>query len=117
MPESCLSFARELASGAVDKRYEINVLIRQFLKNWALDRVERVTLAILRIATYELLHRKDIPAAVVIDEAIELGKFYAGPDSKRLINGVLDRIRRHLEWEKTTPHQPEVADSHCPSER
>ena len=48
--------------------------------------------ALLRQATFELLHRPDVPMAVVIDEAVELAKSYGGDDSPRFVNGVLARI-------------------------
>jgi N utilization substance protein B len=89
-------FAKELATGTIQHLFEINELLVKFLQNWALSRVEKVCLAILRIAVYELLYRTDIPAAVTINEAVELAKLYGGEDSKRLINGVLDKIQRNL---------------------
>ncbi|MDR2664507.1 MAG: transcription antitermination factor NusB [Puniceicoccales bacterium] len=97
LPERSLSYARQLVEGTVANLFEINGLLAKFLDNWSLDRVQRVSLAILRVAVYELLYGKNIPKAVVINEAIELTKLYGGPDSKRIVNGLLDRIRRHLE--------------------
>jgi N utilization substance protein B len=97
LPEEQLKFARELAEGTIENLFPVNELLSKFLDNWSLERLEKVSLAILRLATYELLRRKDIPPAVTINEAIELCKTYADPDSKRIINGVLDRIRRYLE--------------------
>jgi N utilization substance protein B len=97
LPEESLAYGRLLAEGTVAHLFEINALLKKFLSNWTLDRVEKVSLAILRIAVYELLFlQSDVPPLVTINEAIELGKLYADPDSKRLINGVLDNIRRHL---------------------
>jgi len=48
---------------------------------------------ILRVATYELLFRKDIPEKVILNEAIEIAKQYGSEDSSRFVNGILDRIR------------------------
>jgi N utilization substance protein B len=93
---AALAFGRELATGTISQLFSINELLAKFLDHWTLDRVERVPLAILRLAAHELLHCPDVPATVVINEAIEIGKIYAGPESKRIINGVLDRIRIHL---------------------
>jgi N utilization substance protein B len=104
LPEESLSYGRRLVAGTVANLFEINELLAKFLANWSLYRVEKVNLAILRIATYELLFEKDIPHPVVINEAVELAKLYGGPDSKRIVNGVLDRIRRHLEEQKNWPN-------------
>jgi N utilization substance protein B len=68
--------------------------INASLENYHPDRVDRVDRAILRLATYELLHCDDIPAPVVIDEAIELAKSFGTTDSPRFVNGILDRIRK-----------------------
>jgi N utilization substance protein B len=48
----------------------------------------------LRLATYELLDRPDIPPSVSINEAIEIAKKYSSPDAAVFINGVLDRVKR-----------------------
>ena len=64
------------------------------LENYRPERVDRVDRAILRLATYELLHCPDIPTAVVIDEAIELSRAFSTTESKRFINGILDKIRK-----------------------
>ena len=57
------------------------------------DPVER---AILRIGTYELEYRKDVPTRVVIDEAIELAKTFGADHGYRFVNGVLDKVARDL---------------------
>jgi N utilization substance protein B len=49
---------------------------------------------ILRLATYELLERPDIPPSVSLNEAIEIAKKYSAPDAAVFINGVLDRVKR-----------------------
>ena len=61
-------------------------------KNWALDRMSRVDLSLLRLATYELLYQPDVPASVVMNEAIEIGKRYGTKDTPSFINGILDKI-------------------------
>lgn len=66
------------------------------LENFRPERVDRVDRAILRLATHELLNCPDIPAAVTIDEAIELARAFGNTDSPRFVNGILDRIRRDV---------------------
>ena len=56
----------------------------------------RCDLAILRLAVYELLYRTDIPPIVTINEAIDLAKIYSTDDSHRFVNGVLDKVKKHL---------------------
>jgi len=61
-----------------------------------MDAVDPVERAILRIGTYELLHRLDIPYRVVINEAVQLGKTFGAVESYRFINGIMDQAARQL---------------------
>jgi N utilization substance protein B len=88
------TFAEDLIQGAVSKRAEIDALIQTAAEKWALLRMAAVDRNILRLATYEILHRKDIPAAVTIDEALEIAKKYSTAESASFINGILDRIAK-----------------------
>ena len=85
-------FARRLVSGAVSQRAAIDRLIDQCTENWKLGRLAKVDLVILRMATYELVFCPDIPSAVSLDEAIEIGKRFGSAESAPFINGVLDQI-------------------------
>lgn len=58
------------------------------------DQVSPIECAILRLSTFELLHRLDIPYKVVINEALELAKSYGATDGFKFVNGVLDKIAR-----------------------
>ncbi len=87
-------FAGFLIKGAVDHMSEIDTQIRDSLKNWDFDRLEKVSLAILRMSIYALLYQKDIPPKVVIDEAVEITKEYGTDDSYRFVNGILDNIKK-----------------------
>lgn len=89
-------FARKLVLGILEHVLEIDSQIQKFLRNWSLDRLNRIDLAILRLATYEMNYCDDIPPAVSINEAIELGKEFSAPESKAFINGVLDQIKKIL---------------------
>jgi N utilization substance protein B len=93
LPEDHLSFARELVHGVVEHIDEIDEAIRTYAQNWSFSRISKVDLAILRAATYEITRRNDIPPVVTINEAIELSKEFSAAESKRFINGVLDRLR------------------------
>jgi N utilization substance protein B len=96
-PRPWYGFAEALAEGAWQQRKEIDDVIQAHTRNWDFERIARVDLAILRLAIHELLHRRDIPPIVSINEAIDLSKTYSSPDSKRFINGILDRMKDSLD--------------------
>jgi N utilization substance protein B len=85
-------FARELVAGVDANRARIDELIGAAAEHWRLPRLSRVDLSLLRLATFELLGRPEIPAAVTIDEAIEIARRYGSEDSARFVNGVLDHV-------------------------
>lgn len=85
-------FARRLVSGVVMHREKIDQLIEQSADHWKLSRMPKVDLAIIRLASYELLFCPDIPLNVSIDEAIEVSKRFSSEDSATFINGVLDHV-------------------------
>ena len=72
----------------------IDETIIKAAENWSLERMAVIDRNILRAATYELTCRSDIPASVVINEAIEIAKKYSTIDSASFINGILDRIAK-----------------------
>lgn len=84
----------ELVQGAWDERKRIDPLVEDASKNWKLSRMDRVDRAILRLGAYELAIRSDVPAPVVLSEAVELAKEFGSPDSPAFINGILDRVAR-----------------------
>lgn len=86
------AFAEELALGVIEHLEAIDATIQQNAQNWDFKRIAKVDLAILRLAIHELLHRNDIPPVVSINEAIDLSKEFSADDSKRFINGILDKI-------------------------
>ena len=86
-------FAEQLVAGVLNQRADIDRRIGGSTDRWKLDRMAVVDRNILRLAAYELVHQSDTPAAVVIDEAIEIGKRFGSDDSSKFINGILDRIR------------------------
>jgi transcription antitermination protein NusB len=85
-------FARRLVLGVISERIAIDELIERSTENWKLMRMAKVDLIILRMATYELLYCPDIPTAVSLDEAIEIGKRFGTLESPTFINGILDQI-------------------------
>jgi N utilization substance protein B len=97
------AFAEELIQGTLKERDAIDAIIKERTQNWTFARIARVDLAILRLAIYELLHRPDIPPVVTIDEAIELGKEFSNEESRRFLNGILDKVKLTLTRPLRTP--------------
>jgi N utilization substance protein B len=95
-------FSRLLILGVIENREKVDAMIQSHLKNWDISRLKRVDLAILRMSTYTLMYQDDIPASIVIDEAIGISKEFGSEDSFRFINGVLDSIRKTLHGERVT---------------
>ena len=95
-PRDHYAFAEELIHGTIEHVVELDGHIKALAHNWEFERVAKIDLAILRLAMFEMLHRKDIPPVVSINEAINLSKQYSTVDSKRFINGILDRMKDKL---------------------
>lgn len=85
-------YAQMLVRGTVDNRERIDGLIRGQADNWRLERMPPVDRNILRLAVFEMLHERDTPKLVVLDEAIELAKKFGSEQSGRFVNGLLDGL-------------------------
>jgi transcription antitermination protein NusB len=95
-PREHYVFGEELIDGVIKNQAAIDAQIRVLAKNWDFERIAKIDLAILRIAMFEMLHRNDIPPVVSINEAIDISKQFSNADSKRFINGILDRLKDQL---------------------
>ena len=94
-------FARILIAGTINHIAEVDEKIKKHLSaKWEFDRVNKVSLAVLRISVFQILYQKETPATVVIDEAIAIVKKYGSDDAFKFINAVLDNIRKETELEK-----------------
>ena len=94
LPVEVRRFAEELILGVAEHLEKIDQVIEEHSTNWALDRMARVDLSLLRMATYELLFSPETPTSVVINEAIEIGKRFGTKDTPAFVNGILDKISR-----------------------
>ncbi|MBV8160335.1 MAG: transcription antitermination factor NusB [Acidimicrobiia bacterium] len=92
-------FAADLVAGVDDHQARIDDLIRQFAKDWTLERMPVVDRSLLRIGVYELLQRPDVPTAAVISEAVDLAGRYSTEESGRFVNGMLGRIAEEVRGE------------------
>jgi len=89
--------AGDIANEVITYIDELDKEISESAPQWPIDKLNRIDLAILRLATYEIRHT-DIPPKVAIDEAVELAKEYGGENSPGFVNGVLGHIlKRALE--------------------
>jgi len=94
-------FAEALVIGVGERCAEMDALITESAANWRIERMAVVDRNVLRIALHEMLTDSGTPHAVVIDEAIEVGKKYGSVNSGKFINGILDSIRQRLARQST----------------
>ena len=91
--EDVAPFTGELVRGVEEYREDLDILIGETAHDWTVDRMAAVDRAILRLATYELLYREDIPPLVTINEAIDIANKFSTKNSGPFVNGILDNIR------------------------
>ena len=91
--------AEKWVKGLWETRTECDSLIVAAAEKWELARLNQVDRSILRLGTYQLKYCNEIPAKVIINEAIELAKKFSGESSPGFVNGVLDAIYRTLKAE------------------
>lgn len=84
-------FVNECVTGVLDHKKDIITLANKYLKDWTIDRLNKVDQAILELGIYELMYT-NTPSIVSINEAIELSKKYSEEAVTKMINGVLDKI-------------------------
>jgi transcription antitermination protein NusB len=87
-------FTVALVEGVQANLGRIDEILADYAEGWTVSRMPGVDRAVLRLGVYELLWRADVPAAVVIDEAVELAKSLSTDESPRFVNGVLGRVLR-----------------------
>jgi transcription antitermination protein NusB len=96
-------FVADLVRGAVEHLPEVDEQISRHAEHWRMERMPAVDRNILRLAVYEMAHG-GTPAAVVIDEALELARKFSNEESVQFVNGVLDAIHRELASPAPPPH-------------
>lgn len=92
--EPVCDYAKEICMGVRANKDVINELINSHSKSWKLNRLPKVTVAILYVAIFEMKYVESVPVNVAINEAVELAKKYATTDDASYINGVLGAIAR-----------------------
>lgn len=90
--DSDVRYVTKLVRGTRDHIEEIDALLSERVQNWRLDRMAKVDLNVLRMATYELCYEHDVDVATIVDEAVEVAKAFSTNESGKFVNGVLAKI-------------------------
>lgn len=91
------AFAKTLLEGILHKEHELREAVEAHAPQWPLERMDPISRAILLLGTYELLFNKDAPAAVVMNECIDIAKEFGTAESGKFVNGVLNAIAHRKE--------------------
>ena len=86
------AYTRAVVEGVQEHLAEIDKRIEENLKAWEMDRVSKISIAVLRLSIYEILYMEDIPAEVSASEAVNIAKKYDSPSAGSFVNGVLGNI-------------------------
>ena len=86
------SYAEDAVRGVEANLASVDEQIRKASTHWRIERMARVDRNVLRLGVWELVHRPDVPRAVILDEAVELAKTFGTEDSKSFVNGVLSKV-------------------------
>lgn len=89
-------YIEKLVEGTERYKPLIDRTLAEYLKGWQMDRLARIDRAVLRLAAYEMIFREDVPAKVVVNEAIELAKHFGTEESGKFVNGVLGKMIHEL---------------------
>jgi len=100
LQEMDLEYLNRTIGNMIDNLEEIDKHITENSKDWKIERIAKVDLAVLRIALSEILYDETIPPSVSINEAVEISKKYSSDDSHKFINGILGTVVREINWWK-----------------
>lgn len=89
-----VEFAEQTLNGVLAHKQELLDIISRHAPQWPVEKIAKIDRAILQIGAYEILHSKDVPPVVAINEAIEIAKHYGDESSPKFINGVLSSIMK-----------------------
>lgn len=92
--DDVVGFASHLVLGTIAEVEDLDRTIEQHAMHWRLERLAVIDRLILRLAVWEMRHEAETPAAVIINEALELARRFSSDESVRFVNGVLDAVHR-----------------------
>ncbi|MBM6995604.1 transcription antitermination factor NusB [Paenibacillus sp. DXFW5] len=95
------AFVLELINGTWSRKDAIDALLEDYLKGWQISRLSKVDRQVLRLATYEMIFRDDVPGRVAVNEAIELAKHFGTAESGKFVNGVLGKMIQDVDQLKS----------------
>lgn len=90
------AYADEVVRGVEANREAIDAALAAASENWRVERMARLDRNLLRLGTFELMKRPDVPASVILDEAVELAKQFGTEESSAFVNGVLNRVAQEV---------------------
>ena len=90
------TFLENLVAGVTERQQALDEIIGSYAQGWALNRLARVDLTILRMAVYQILYMPEVPVGAAINEAVELAKAYGEDKSAGFINGILGKVAREV---------------------
>ena len=93
------TFLENLTAGVTDHQEDLDAVIGRYAQGWALNRLAKVDLTVLRMAVYELKYMPEIPTGATINEAVELAKRFGEDKSAGFVNGILGSVARELRSE------------------
>lgn len=95
-PRKIREFSEAIVQGVVENLGAIDARLRGYTQNWPLHRMGSVERNVLRLAFYELIYCPDVPPPVILNEAIDLAKYFSSSDAGRFVNGILDRLNKEI---------------------
>ena len=109
-----VAFIEQLVAGVTANANDLDLKLQPVAPEWPLNMIARMDHLILRIGLYELENEPDVPAKVVINEAVELAKAFGGDNSSKFINGVLGTLLRQREAVTNPTPVPEAVTATKP---
>ena len=97
LPQEAREYGTRLARLALENQPDLDARIAAAATHWDLERIAIIDKLILRCALAELLHMRDVPLKVAINEAVDIAKKFSTGESSRFVNGVLDAIAKTLQ--------------------
>lgn len=92
-----MKYIEDCVRGVYVKRQELDDVVERYAVGWKITRISKVSLAVLRLAIYEILYVEDAPTGAVINEAVEIARRYEEEDKVAFINGILGSFARERE--------------------
>ncbi|MBP52498.1 MAG: transcription antitermination factor NusB [Opitutae bacterium] len=94
--EEFFTYAIQLVDGIIEKLGIIDSIINELVDNWEFSRIAKTDLALLRVAIFEIKYRLDVPPIVIINETLEISKDFSSENSRKFLNGVLDKAMEQM---------------------